>query len=75
MAAYKAAPKYTVSTGGKTIVFDWLGAYVTIDPDEIAALDRLVPKWITKEVDEAAPKVVEDGPKPTAPTRPRKSTK
>jgi hypothetical protein len=75
MAAYKAAPKYTISAGGKTIVFDWLGTYVTNDPDEIAALDRLVPRWITKSTDEEKSEITEVEPKPPAPARPRKTAK
>jgi len=57
LAKYKAAPFYVVNTGESDVKFDWLGEYVTNKADEIAVLNGLVPKWISK-VDE--PKVDDD---------------
>ena len=56
MAVYKATPHYAVAINGKTVRFDWRGEYKTDDAAEVAVLDGLSPKWITKVV-EASPKL------------------
>ena len=61
MAKYKASPHYDVSFDKRTVSFDINGEYETLDKDEIAALDKLVPTWI-KRIDEpeAMPDIIPD---------------
>lgn len=50
MAKYKAQPNYAVVVNDKkTIEFDAFGNYSTDNKDEIAFLDKLVPRYINKE--------------------------
>lgn len=78
MATYKASPGYAVMVGDKTVRFGWRGDYVTNDPAEIAVLDGLVPKWVSK-VDEPMPKpepeVEPEPPKPPARSNRRQAGK
>jgi len=61
MAKYKASPHYDVTFDKRTVSFDINGEYETLDKDEIAALDKLVPTWI-KRIDEPEPEVSEEKP-------------
>jgi hypothetical protein len=74
MAKYEAAPFYEIESGNVRVKFDFFGAYVTDNQDEIAVLDALCPTWI-KRVDEPAkakgpePKTEEPAPAPKAPRK------
>jgi len=80
MAVYKAQPGYSVTYGKgedeNTVRFNYFGEYETGVAAEIAALDALVPKWITKEATEpeaaAKPADVASDDDPKTPAKGRK---
>ncbi|WP_051236407.1 hypothetical protein [Paenibacillus pinihumi] len=57
MVTYQGPSHYAVDIEGKTVRFNWFGEYRTEDEAEIAVLDELAPKWITRisEVKNPAP--------------------
>lgn len=63
MAKYKAVPGYTVKVSDKkSIEFNKVGVYETELKGEIDVLDKLAPRYITKE----AEKAVEEPAQPKA---------
>ncbi|WP_036709624.1 hypothetical protein [Paenibacillus pinihumi] len=48
MVTYQGPSHYAVDIEGKTVRFNWFGEYSTEDAVEIAVLDGLAPKWITR---------------------------
>ncbi len=70
MAKYKATPHYTINTKIARIQFDYFGNYETSDKEEIAILDKNVPRYVTK--------ISEDDPKkeqPKAEDKPKAQAK